>query len=54
MRMRYYASPANQHIAMIGGGWSGLQGMAHLHELGMHNVKGFEQYDWWGGTWHPV
>ena len=37
---------------MIGGGWTGLQCMARLHELGVHDVKGFERHDQWGGTWH--
>ena len=53
-RMRYHTPPSKQRIAVIGGGWSGLQCMARLHELGVKDVKGFERYDQWGGTWHPA
>lgn len=51
-RLRYRTPPAKQRIAVIGGGWTGLQCVARLHELGVHHVKGFERYDQWGGTWH--
>eukprot|EP00536_Pseudo-nitzschia_multiseries_P002140 jgi/Psemu1/301252/fgenesh1_kg.28_\ len=53
-RLRYRTSPSRQRIAVIGGGWSGLQCMARLRELGVHDVNGFERYDRWGGTWHPA
>eukprot|EP00553_Chaetoceros_curvisetus_P009847 CAMPEP_0204613776 /NCGR_PEP_ID=MMETSP0717-20131115/1691_1 /ASSEMBLY_ACC=CAM_ASM_000666 /TAXON_ID=230516 /ORGANISM="Chaetoceros curvisetus" /LENGTH=598 /DNA_ID=CAMNT_0051626309 /DNA_START=294 /DNA_END=2090 /DNA_ORIENTATION=- len=53
-RMRYHTPPNKQRVAVIGGGWSGLQCMARLHELGVRDVKGFERYDGWGGTWHPA
>ena len=53
-RLRYHTPPAKQRIAVIGGGWSGLQCMARLHELGVNDVKGFERYDQWGGTWHQA
>ena len=52
-RMKYHTEPNKQRIAVIGGGWSGLQCIAQLHELGVHDVKGFEKNDRWGGTWHP-
>ncbi len=51
-RLRYRNPPSKQRIAVIGGGWSGIQCMARLHELGVHDVKGFERHDQWGGTWH--
>jgi len=53
-RLRYHTPPSQQRIAVIGGGWSGLQCMVRLQELGVTDVKGFERYDRWGGTWHPA
>lgn len=59
-RMRHHSPPSGKRIAVIGGGWSGLQCMARLHELGFDvhggsgRVRGFERYDGWGGTWHPA
>ena len=39
-------------MAVIGGGWSGLQCVARLQQLGVV-CHGFEQRDDFGGTWHP-
>ena len=52
-QLTYRKHPSNVRVAMIGGGWSGLQCMSRLQELGVNHVKGFERYDSWGGTWHP-
>ena len=51
--MQYHTQPSKQRIAVIGGGWSGLQCMAQLHELGVDDVKGFERFGQWGGTFQP-
>lgn len=51
--LRYHTPTSKQRIAVIGGGWGGLQCMAQLHELGVHDVKGFERFDRWGGTFQP-
>jgi len=49
--------PGQIKIGIIGGGWSGIQCMARLKELGVDvekNVKGFEAHTSFGGTWHPA
>lgn len=53
-RSRYkpWRSPREVRIAIIGGGWSGLQLAARLQELGVA-WQGFEANDNFGGTWHP-
>eukprot|EP00928_Gymnodinium_smaydae_P059627 TRINITY_DN4301_c1_g1_i1.p1 TRINITY_DN4301_c1_g1~~TRINITY_DN4301_c1_g1_i1.p1 ORF type:complete len:562 (+),score=95.74 TRINITY_DN4301_c1_g1_i1:104-1789(+) len=51
--VKYHTPPSKLRVAVIGGGWSGLQCMQRLKELGVKEVKGFERYDALGGTWHP-
>mmetsp|Transcript_18879 Transcript_18879/g.52727 ORF Transcript_18879/g.52727 Transcript_18879/m.52727 type:complete len:585 (+) Transcript_18879:74-1828(+) len=53
-RLRFREPPSKQRIAVIGGGWSGLQCAAELRELGVHQIKCFERNDGLGGTWHPA
>lgn len=51
-RQKYHTDPSELKVAVIGGGWSGQQCIARLHELGVTNVTGFERNDGYGGTWH--
>ncbi|CAE8631878.1 unnamed protein product [Polarella glacialis] len=50
---RYHTQPSKLKIAVIGGGWSGLQSISRLRELGVRDITGFERNDALGGTWHP-
>ncbi|CAE8636876.1 unnamed protein product [Polarella glacialis] len=50
---RYHTQPSKLKIAVIGGGWSGLQCISRLRELGVRDITGFERNDALGGTWHP-
>lgn len=50
---RYHTQPSELRIAVIGGGWSGLQIISRLQELGVRDITGFERNDALGGTWHP-
>lgn len=50
--LKYHTPPSNIRVAVIGGGWSGMSCMSRLHELGVHQVQGFERNDSWGGTFH--
>ena len=49
----FHTPPSSLKIAVIGGGWSGIQIIARLKELGVHDITGFEKQDDLGGTWHP-
>ena len=49
---KYHTDANELRIAVIGGGWSGQQCIARLHELGVTHVKGFERNGSYGGTWH--
>ena len=53
-RSRYkpWRSPREVRVAIVGGGWSGLQLAARFQELGVA-WQGFEANDNFGGTWHP-
>ena len=51
-RHRPHRSPSSIRVAIIGGGWSGLQLAARFQELGVA-WEGFEADDDFGGTWHP-
>jgi cation diffusion facilitator CzcD-associated flavoprotein CzcO len=51
--LRYRRSPADLRIAVIGGGWSGLQCLQRFREIGVEQVDVFERYDDIGGTWSP-
>ena len=51
--LRYRRSPADLRIAVIGGGWSGLQCLQRFREIGVEQVDVFERYDDVGGTWSP-
>jgi len=50
----YHTHPSKLKIAVIGGGWSGVQIISRLQELGVTNITGFEKNDDLGGTWHPT
>ena len=50
---RWCREPAEVRVAIVGGGWSGLQVAARLQDLGVKNVVGFDNRDTFGGTWHP-
>ena len=50
---QYHTQPKALRVAVIGGGWSGLQCMSRLKALGVEHVTGYERYDAFGGTWHP-
>ncbi|WP_210479184.1 SidA/IucD/PvdA family monooxygenase [Naasia sp. SYSU D00948] len=50
-RLRYRRDPRNLRIAIVGGGWSGLQCLQRFKALGVHDVDVFERYDEIGGTW---
>ena len=47
---RYHTPPSSVKIAVIGGGWSGVQIISRLKELGVSDITGFERYDDVGGT----
>ena len=49
---KFRRSPESLKIAVIGGGWSGVQIVSRLRELGVQNITGFEKLDDLGGTWH--
>lgn len=51
--LKYRRPPKDVKIAIIGGGWSGLQACSRFKELGVENITCFERYDDIGGTWHP-
>ena len=51
-RRRPHRPPSSVSVAIIGGGWSGLQLAARLQELGVA-WHGFEAASDFGGTWHP-
>jgi hypothetical protein len=51
-RHRPHRQPSSVRVAIIGGGWSGLQLAARFQELGI-SWQGFEANDDFGGTWHP-
>ena len=51
-RQKYHRDTHDLKIAVIGGGWSGKQCIARLHELGVTNISGFDRNDNYGGTWH--
>ena len=53
---KYHRHPSSIRIAVVGGGWSGLQIAARLLELGLapDNVRCFDRNDDFGGTWHPT
>ena len=50
---KYRRPPSDLKIAVVGGGWSGVQIIARLRELGVRDITGFETNDDLGGTWHP-
>lgn len=50
--VKYRRDPKEMRVAVIGGGWSGIQCCARLLELGVKPVC-FERCDDLGGTWHP-
>ncbi|MDQ3631248.1 MAG: NAD(P)/FAD-dependent oxidoreductase, partial [Actinomycetota bacterium] len=49
--LTYRRSPADLRIAIIGGGWSGLQCLQRFREIGVEQVDVFERHDEIGGTW---
>ena len=51
-RRKPHRQPSSVNVAIIGGGWSGLQLAARLQELGVA-WQGFEAASDFGGTWHP-
>jgi len=51
-RVKYHTEPKDMRIAIIGGGWAGLQTLRRLRELGVENAVIFERMDGLGGTWH--
>ncbi|MDH2442367.1 FAD-dependent oxidoreductase [Amnibacterium sp. CER49] len=51
--LRYRRRPEDLRVAIIGGGWSGLQALARFRTLGVDQVDVFERYDTIGGTWSP-
>ena len=42
---RYHRHPSSVRIAVVGGGWSGLQIAARLRELGVNRVRCFDRND---------
>lgn len=44
--------PGHKHVAIIGGGWAGIQLLQSLRERGV-NGEIFDKNDEIGGTWHP-
>ena len=51
-RYRYHRKPEDLRIAIIGGGWSGLQCLERFKKRGVSTVDVFERYDDIGGTWN--
>ncbi|MDB5240714.1 MAG: hypothetical protein JWP57_1339 [Spirosoma sp.] len=49
---KYHRKPEDLRIAIIGGGWSGLQCLERFKKRGVSNVDVYERYDDIGGTWH--
>ena len=49
----YRRPPSDLKIAVVGGGWGGVQIISRLLELGVRDITGFETNDDLGGTWHP-
>lgn len=49
----YHTPPSTVKIAIVGGGWGGLQLLQRLKELGVEHATVFERLDDVGGTWHP-
>jgi RND superfamily putative drug exporter len=49
--LRFRRQPADLRIAIIGGGWSGLQCLQRFREIGVEQVDVFERNDEIGGTW---
>jgi cation diffusion facilitator CzcD-associated flavoprotein CzcO len=52
-RLRYHRRPEELRIAVVGAGWSGMQCLQRLRELGVTSVDVFERYEDIGGTWNP-
>lgn len=52
-RLTYHTHPKDIRIAIVGGGWSGLQIIDRLLELGVTQIQGYERWDDIGGTWNP-
>lgn len=52
-RSKYHTHPKDIRIAIVGAGWSGLQIMDRLLELGVTQIQGYERWDGIGGTWNP-
>lgn len=50
-RYQYHRKPEDLRIAIIGGGWSGLQCLERFKKRGVTNVDVYERYDDIGGTW---
>jgi hypothetical protein len=53
MSPSFYRQPQTLRVAVIGGGWAGLQTTARLAELGVTDIRCFDEKDDIGGTWHP-
>jgi cation diffusion facilitator CzcD-associated flavoprotein CzcO len=51
-RYRYHRKPEDLRIAIIGGGWSGLQCLDRFKKRGVTNVDVYERFDDIGGTWN--
>ena len=51
-RYRYHRKPETLRIAIIGGGWSGLQCLERFKKRGVTHVDVYERYDDIGGTWN--
>ncbi|WP_247232557.1 SidA/IucD/PvdA family monooxygenase [Telluribacter sp. SYSU D00476] len=51
-RYTYHRKPEDLRVAIIGGGWSGLQCLERFKKRGVSNVDVFERYDDIGGTWN--
>lgn len=51
-RRKPHTAPSSVRVAIIGGGWSGLQLAGRFQELGV-SWCGFEASDDFGGSWHP-
>ena len=52
-RSRYHTNPEDVRIAVIGSGWSGLQIIDRLTELGVTQIQGYERWEEIGGCWNP-
>ncbi len=50
-RYKYRRDPKELRIAIVGGGWGGLQCLERFKKLGVTDVDVYERYEDIGGTW---